>query len=1222
MAAEAPTGQAPTSSTITAITTGSFTWGFKESFRLYVGESTGISAAGGASVDKKGVATFPVSAGTFDSATNSTDLAFAGSVKYRAHCEAGLGLPAGQCALDMTFSQMKIAITPDDQTLYAHVVSRQMTAGYPMKDYGVIAVATLGIQKASVTTTGGTTTWSGVSETSTAAATEATTYAAGTPLDTTSFSYRGTGGKPTSGEKWTPPGTTVLANATTWTSPTLQNGPWGLFVDDKNGTIDVANASTSFNTAMPAVSALSSGALSPVGTATSSLASASLGAGNYAFDPASGTVFYPLANADGSSYTIMAARWNAASKSYQQSTVDSSAFLLAGLAWDSALNALVTVTYDADTADISFSRWSPVGGAAAPTIWTRIDAPAPAAPAGYDPFGYYTPATNNAPPLAALSDGSLILTRAASFGDIGDANPAPLHITLSGAMAKVEEVQGATIQHGAEATAGEAAWVVAGPDGRFVVGSSGSGWSQSFVRFGRVVGGTVTMDATRTVVATPSEEQLIAAFDPTDGSVWVKGIRSGTLVGLKDGKVIASGVFQNTAQSATLAIGADHTIYTGGRTQDVHATVVRIDRVGPSPSIRTQPSSTSVANGKTAIFTAAATGTPTPTVQWQQQALGAEKFTVLAGATRASLSVAASDGVNGTKYRAVFTNAAGAIATSAATLKVATAPAKPVTPPTTGGTAGSGGVGASGGSTVAGSLSWGVKSSFRSYITGPIASGWVAVSGGASANGSGYSFPQSTGSTWTAAAGTGSGNYRGAVQFYGHGGVLDVTLSNPSVRIDSASRATLFASDNGSGPIGIGSVDLSKASVTKLPGGVSYSNAPVSLTGAGVGVFSYGSSQFYSAGQAMDPVTFTIGAANATSAGGTGSGSVKVASATKKWSAPATPPSSTGITVTSGDPTKLTAGATVSITASGFQPGEKDVRLVVYSTPRILADDLTADSSGTVSWTGALPADLTGKHTLTLQGSVNRGVELMIQPASTVGQCTVAGGTLDWGFKESFRAYIQSTIANGSWKEANGATYTVPNFGWPNGTGSFNPTTGAGLVKYTGSVNFTGHDGALNTTIANPQLQIVDDKTAYVLLDVSGPTMDGTPTNFEGASFVKLDLGKGTVKHDEDGSITATNVPTTLTADGSAAFPNYPAGSVMDPISFTLPANADCGKPVAVAQAPTEAKPTPAASSVDTPAANSWWLLWVGIAVALAAAIALFFLLRRRRGANSAEVTE
>jgi hypothetical protein len=91
--------------------------------------------------------------------------------------------------------------------------------------------------------------------------------------------------------------------------------------------------------------------------------------------------------------------------------------------------------------------------------------------------------------------------------------------------------------------------------------------------------------------------------------------------------------------------------------------------VNSSPIITVQPTSQNVTAGATATFTAAATGYPTPTVQWQSSSDGTN-FSNIAGATSATYSVTASSTDAGLYYRAVFSNATGSTATNAAQLNV------------------------------------------------------------------------------------------------------------------------------------------------------------------------------------------------------------------------------------------------------------------------------------------------------------------------------------------------------------------------------------------------------------------------------------------------------------------------------------------------------------------------------------------------------------------------
>ena len=93
-----------------------------------------------------------------------------------------------------------------------------------------------------------------------------------------------------------------------------------------------------------------------------------------------------------------------------------------------------------------------------------------------------------------------------------------------------------------------------------------------------------------------------------------------------------------------------------------------------APVITTNPTSQTVTAGATATFTAAASGTPAATVQWQVSTDGGATFSNVTGATSATLSFATTAAQNGNQYKAVFTNAAGNATTTAATLTVNSAP--------------------------------------------------------------------------------------------------------------------------------------------------------------------------------------------------------------------------------------------------------------------------------------------------------------------------------------------------------------------------------------------------------------------------------------------------------------------------------------------------------------------------------------------------------------------
>jgi len=76
------------------------------------------------------------------------------------------------------------------------------------------------------------------------------------------------------------------------------------------------------------------------------------------------------------------------------------------------------------------------------------------------------------------------------------------------------------------------------------------------------------------------------------------------------------------------------------------------------PAIITQPANQTVNAGQTATFTAAATGSPTPTVQWQVSTNNGASFSILPGATSATLSFTTDLSQNDYQYLAFFKNSA------------------------------------------------------------------------------------------------------------------------------------------------------------------------------------------------------------------------------------------------------------------------------------------------------------------------------------------------------------------------------------------------------------------------------------------------------------------------------------------------------------------------------------------------------------------------------------
>src|SRR6185369_10502916 len=95
---------------------------------------------------------------------------------------------------------------------------------------------------------------------------------------------------------------------------------------------------------------------------------------------------------------------------------------------------------------------------------------------------------------------------------------------------------------------------------------------------------------------------------------------------------------------------------------------------GITAAVETQPQSASVEltadeAGRSVDLTSTATvGEPAATRQWQVRPVGESRFSDIPGATDERLSVSAKPGMDGTQYRAVYSNAAGSVVSDVATL--------------------------------------------------------------------------------------------------------------------------------------------------------------------------------------------------------------------------------------------------------------------------------------------------------------------------------------------------------------------------------------------------------------------------------------------------------------------------------------------------------------------------------------------------------------------------
>lgn len=418
-----------------------------------------------------------------------------------------------------------------------------------------------------------------------------------------------------------------------------------------------------------------------------------------------------------------------------------------------------------------------------------------------------------------------------------------------------------------------------------------------------------------------------------------------------------------------------------------------------------------------------------------------------------------------------------------------------------------------------GTLSWDIRESFLKYLIG-FAHGSVNVEGMEKTAAGGFKYTQASG-VYNPETKTGQINFAGTAEFTGHNGQLKSTIKNMRLvvvngkgtlvaDVDALTRDGKSVSKTG---LAIAEVDLSGASVKD--GVFSAQNAAVALTAEGSEVLFAG--QYRGADNAMAPLSFSVKLSEQTA-----ENTVEVPrvsenkssdnKGSENGSSDNSSSNSSGNSGANGSGSNGSAGTSGSVSNGG------------------------SSSNGSVSNNPAQPVCV----------PVTRTREVQEQGAS---DGTIKSANLGWGVRDSFRNYVRGGIANGSW-ELNGTSYSSDAFNWFNGTGTFKG--GKGSISFSGSVRFTGHHGILDTTIANPRLEINGNSgTLYATMNSNDPS--GKATNYGEVALLKVDLSGLQSSAD---AVSVNGAATTLTAEGAKAFAGfYDAGKDMAPLSFSAAIN-------------------------------------------------------------------
>ncbi|NGO77909.1 Htaa domain protein [Streptomyces sp. YC504] len=187
-----------------------------------------------------------------------------------------------------------------------------------------------------------------------------------------------------------------------------------------------------------------------------------------------------------------------------------------------------------------------------------------------------------------------------------------------------------------------------------------------------------------------------------------------------------------------------------------------------------------------------------------------------------------------------------------------------------------------------GRLDWGIKASFQSYVTGPIAKGSYTLQGGAATAGaSQFRFHSAKGS-YNPDTGALSAGFSGGVHFLGHKKPtgeyeLDLTISRPTVKIsggsgtlyaDMVSKAKSTGKVTTSAQVPLASLNLSGINMKGGGTPIALSNVPATLTSQGANAFA----GYYAAGTPLDPVSLStdvVAGSGSGSSAGSGSDSDK-----------------------------------------------------------------------------------------------------------------------------------------------------------------------------------------------------------------------------------------------------------------------------------------------------------------------------------------------------------
>ena len=451
------------------------------------------------------------------------------------------------------------------------------------------------------------------------------------------------------------------------------------------------------------------------------------------------------------------------------------------------------------------------------------------------------------------------------------------------------------------------------------------------------------------------------------------------------------------------------------------------------------------------------------------------------------------------------------------------------------------------------SVDWGVKSSFRKYITGPVAGGSQELTGATSNADGSYHF--------TAAEGTveADGSYHvkftgSSVKYTGHHGVLEVTISDLELVIKDG-QGSLYANINERPYNGnttpnppvqhdhtlIGTFD---ASSLKNEGGqltLAASDATkVKLSAEATSVFA----GFYQAGQELDALAFSAKLVTKQAPA-----PEKPADPTPEPTQPAPEPSKPA------DPTPEPSQPAPEQSKPAETPAPQPSRSSQAPAPQPsqTSEAPVSNPSKPSEAPSSQPAPQPSQSSESAKPAPAQPPATDAAPRTDVpkGQGhIIESGNLTWNIRDSFLHYL-NTIARGNITVEGLSKNAAGGLDFTSASGSYDEATKTGQINFAGKVHISGHHGQLNSSFENTRLVIKEGK-GYLVVDAEALNMQGENRTFKDLVLAEVDLSGAIL---ENNVLSAKNAAVTVTIEGSEAIfagqYNDADKRIMAPLSFS-----------------------------------------------------------------------